>query len=116
VRNRRGAGLVAAAGLLAEPVFGTGAIASAATSTKGDALTNYGPARVGVPYNRIYAFQAKCAALPCKLWLGQHFYVGHAPLRALRELEPGPIEMNQNGLPGEPGSPGTSEGTSTRSS
>lgn len=101
MRNRRRAGVVAAAGLTAA-VLGTGAIARAATSTNGDALTNYGPARVTVPYSRVYGFQAKCVALPCKIWLGQHFYAGHTPLRALQELEPGPIEMNQNGLPGEP--------------
>jgi hypothetical protein len=100
VRNRHGVGVVAAAGLAAA-LFGTGAIATAATSTNGDALTNYGPARVTVPYSRVYAFQAKCAALPCKIWLGQHFYAGHTALRALRELEPGPIEMNRKGLPGK---------------
>jgi hypothetical protein len=83
-------------------VLGTGVIANAATSTNGDSLTNYGPVRVAVPYSRVYAFQANCAALPCKIWLRQHFYAGHTPLRALRELHPGPIEMNQNGLPGDP--------------
>jgi hypothetical protein len=87
---------------LAAAVLGTGAVAGAAASTSGDALTNYGPARVSVPYSRIYTFQATCAALPCKIRLGQHFYAGHTPLRALRELEPGPIEMNQNGSPGAP--------------
>jgi hypothetical protein len=101
VRNKRGAGVVAAAGLAAV-VFGTGAIASAATSTNGDALTKYGSARVRVPYSRIYAFKAECAALPCKIRLGQHFYAGHTALRALRELEPGPIKMNQNSSPGHP--------------
>lgn len=98
MRNRRGLGVVAAAGLA---ILGTGAIASAATGTNGDALANYGPAQVRVPYSRIYAFQAKCAGLPCKIWLGQQFYAGHRPLRALRELDPRPIEMNQNGSPGE---------------
>lgn len=100
MRNKRGARVIA--GGLAAAVLGTGAIASAATSTNGDALTKFGPARVKVPYSRIYAFKAKCAALPCKIWLGQHFYAGHRPLRGLRELERGPIKMNQNGSPGEP--------------
>lgn len=101
MRNRRGAGVVAAAGLAAA-ALGTGAIAGAATSTNRDALTNYGPARVRVPYSQVYAFQARCAALPCKVWLGQHFYAGLTPLRPLRELESGAIEMKQNGLPGQP--------------
>lgn len=99
--NKRGAGVVAAAGLAAA-VLGTGAVAGAATSTSGDALANYGPARVRVPYTRIYVFKANCAALPCEIRLGQHFYAAHKPLRALRELEPGPIKMNQSGSPGEP--------------
>lgn len=83
-------------------VLVAGAAASAATGTGSDALSPYGPSTVRVPYSRIYAFRAKCTALPCKVWLGQHFFAGRTPLRALRELMPGPIEMRRNGSPGRP--------------
>lgn len=80
----------------------TGAAALAATGNGSVALSPYGPSTVKVPYKRIYAFRAKCGALPCEVWLGQHFYAGSRPLRALRELQPGPIEMRQNGSAGRP--------------
>jgi hypothetical protein len=82
--------------------FSTAAAASAATTSGSNALHPYGPNTVRVPYTRIYTFRANCAALPCKVQLGQRFYVGSTPLSALRELQPGPIEMRQNGSPGEP--------------
>lgn len=89
-----------AAALLA--AFSATAAASAATGTGSNGLVPWGPSTVRVPYTRIYAFKASCAALPCTLHLGQHFYAGRTPLPALRELKPGPIEMRQNGSPGEP--------------
>jgi hypothetical protein len=99
-RNTRRLHAVAAAVAIAG-VLGTGAVATAATSAGGDGLTPYGPARVRVPYNRIYAFRVKCAAVPCKIRLNQHFYAGSHPLPRLRELLPGPIVMRQQPPPGQ---------------
>ncbi len=76
-------------------VSGTGAVAKAAISTGGDALTPYGPARVSVPYNRIYAFRVTCAAVPCRILLNQRFYAGGHRLTRLREHLPKPIVMQQ---------------------
>jgi hypothetical protein len=80
-------------------VLGTGAGATAATSTGGDALIPHGPARVRVPYNRINAFRVKCAAVPCEIRLVQRFYVGMHPLGRLRDLLPGPIVMREQPPP-----------------
>ena len=82
--------------------FSTGVAAAAVSGSGSDALAPYGPNTVRVPYSRIYAFKANCAALPCKVKLGQRFYAGTTPLPALREVESGPIEMRQNGSPGKP--------------
>ena len=82
--------------------FSTAVAASAATGSGSNALLPYGPNAVRVPYTRMYTFRAKCAVLPCKVQLRQRFYAGSTPLPALRELEPGTIEMRQNGSPGEP--------------
>lgn len=82
--------------------FSTAVAASAAAGSGSKALHPYGPNTVRVPYTRIYAFSADCAALPCKVQLGQRFYAGGTRLPVLRDLPPGPIEMRQNGSPREP--------------
>lgn len=71
------------------------AVAIPAASTGGDRLTPYGPDRVTVPYQRIYAFRVICAAVPCKIWLNQRFYTGSQALPRLRALRPRPIVMRQ---------------------
>jgi hypothetical protein len=92
--------LVGAAPILV--ALGTGVPASAATGSGSDGLAPYGPKTVRVPYSRIDAFRANCAALPCEVQLGQRFYAGSAPLPALRALQPGSVEMRHNGSPGAP--------------
>jgi len=54
-----------------------------------------------VPYNRIYTFRVKCAAVPCTIRLSQHFYASRHPLPRLRELLPGPVVMRQQPPPGQ---------------
>jgi hypothetical protein len=83
-------------------VLGTGAVATGATGTDADALTPYGPARVEVPYTRIYAFRVQCAAVPCTIRLTQHFYAHGRSLPALKELQPGPIVMSSQPSLGQP--------------
>jgi hypothetical protein len=91
----RNSGWVRAAAAIAAAVgaLGSGAVATGATGTGTDVLTSYGPARVNVPYSKIYAFRAQCAAVPCTIRLTQRFYARGRSLGNLRELHPGPIVM-----------------------
>ena len=95
-RRVRAAALAAVVGVL-----GSGAVAAGATGTGADALTPYGPARVDVPYTRIFAFRVQCAAVPCKIRMTQRFYARGRPLTNLRELQPGAILMRRQPSPGQ---------------
>ena len=101
MRNWGRARAAAAAAVALVGVLGTGAVATGATGTGADALTPYGPARVDVPYSRIYAFNAQCAAVPCSIRLTQRFYARGRRLTNLKELHPAPIVMPHQPSPGQ---------------
>ena len=54
-----------------------------------------------MPYSKIYAFRAQCAAVPCTIRLTQRFYARGRSLGNLRELRPGPIVMQRQPSPGQ---------------
>ncbi len=88
----KGAGRSLAVAVLIAGALATGATAA---SSAGDRLIPYGPDRVSLPYNHLYAFRVKCAAVPCTIRLNQRFYHGRHPLFRLRDLESEPIVMRQ---------------------
>lgn len=77
------------------------AVAAGATGTGQDRLASYGPARVDVPYSRIYAFAVQCGAVPCTVRLTQRFYARGRPLANLRDRHSAPIVMPHQPSPGQ---------------
>jgi hypothetical protein len=69
---------------------------SAARRTETDLLTPYGPARVDVPFQRLYSFQLRCAEFPCSTLLSEHVYEAGRLLPNLRAFHRDPIiDRNQ---------------------
>lgn len=69
--------------------------APASASTAEDALRNYGPGTVYVPFKRFYAFSVRCAALPCRIALTEHATVGGQLLSGLDSHPGRPVVMTE---------------------
>ena len=65
-----------------------------------DQLTAFGPARIHLPYTRIFAFSVSCAAVPCTINLTEAAFAGKLRLRGLRDLLPANIPMRHQPGPG----------------